>query len=67
MASESMLKYIQKNDFELNRIVEDEDENEPREISKQKTEQNIEKKDKFTIILRKYLKINPNVIFVTKI
>jgi len=65
MASGSMLKYIQTNNSELNSIVEDEDE--PREVSEQQTEQTIEKKDKFTVILRKYLKINPNVIFVTKI
>jgi len=65
MASGSMLKYIQTNNSELNSIVEDE--NEPREVSEQQTEQTIEKKDKFTVILRKYLKINPNVIFVTKI
>lgn len=63
MASGSMLKYIQTNNSELNSIVEDE----PREVSEQHTEQTIEKKDKFTVILRKYLKINPNVIFVTKI
>ncbi|KAE9521467.1 hypothetical protein AGLY_018141 [Aphis glycines] len=53
-----MLKYIQTNNSELNSIVEDEDE--PREVSEQQTEQTIEKKDKFTVILRKYLKINPN-------
>ncbi|KAL4090287.1 hypothetical protein QTP88_025159 [Uroleucon formosanum] len=42
MASGSMLKYIQTNNSELNSIVEDEDE--PREISEQQTEQTIEKK-----------------------
>ncbi|KAL4141547.1 hypothetical protein QTP88_004172 [Uroleucon formosanum] len=42
MTSGSMLKYIQTNNSELNSIVEDEDE--PREISEQQTEQTIEKK-----------------------
>lgn len=65
MASGSTLKYIQTNNSELNSIVEDKDE--PREISEQQNEQTFEKKDKLTVILRKYLKINPNVIFVTKI
>lgn len=66
MASGSMLKYIQTSNSELNMIEGNEDENvdEPREIPEQQT---IEKKDKFTIILRKYPKINPDVIFVTKI
>lgn len=42
MASGSMLKYIQTDNSELNSIVEDEDE--PREVSEQQTEQTIEKK-----------------------
>lgn len=42
MASGSILKYIQTNNSELNSIVEDEDE--PREISEQQSEQTIEKK-----------------------